>query len=129
MVSDQLYSRPLKFRAPANVLLRRAQLTLILAVLLPTVLTTPVGIFLLVTQSSRSVMVLAGILALVMRALSHARSLTEAAYEAGFSSSAHLSSTFREMFGLAPSSLIALGVQIEAGRAVDATAQSAPPAR
>jgi two-component system, OmpR family, phosphate regulon sensor histidine kinase PhoR len=54
----------LKFRAPANVLLRRAQLTLILAVLLPTILTTPVGIFLLVTQSSRAVMIGAGILVL-----------------------------------------------------------------
>jgi two-component system phosphate regulon sensor histidine kinase PhoR len=54
----------LKFRAPANVLLRRAQLTLILAVLLPTILTTPVGIFLLVTQSSRAVMIGAGLLVL-----------------------------------------------------------------
>jgi two-component system phosphate regulon sensor histidine kinase PhoR len=54
----------LKFRAPANVLLRRAQLTLILAVLLPTILTAPVGIFLLVTQSSRAVMIGAGLLVL-----------------------------------------------------------------
>jgi two-component system phosphate regulon sensor histidine kinase PhoR len=54
----------LKFRAPANVLLRRAQLTLILAVLLPTILTTPVGIFLLVTQSSRAAMIGAGLLVL-----------------------------------------------------------------
>ena len=54
----------MKFRAPANVLLRRAQLTLILAVLLPTILTTPVGIFLLVTQSSRAVMIGAGLLVL-----------------------------------------------------------------
>jgi len=53
-----------RFRAPANVLLRRAQLTLILAVLLPTILTTPVAIFLLVTQSSRAVMIGAGILVL-----------------------------------------------------------------
>lgn len=54
----------MKFRAPANVLLRRAQLTLILAVLLPTILTAPVGIFLLVTQSSRAVMIGAGLLVL-----------------------------------------------------------------
>ncbi len=54
----------LKFRAPANVLLRRAQLTLILAVLLPTILTTPVGIFLLVTNSSRAAMIGAGLLVL-----------------------------------------------------------------
>jgi two-component system phosphate regulon sensor histidine kinase PhoR len=53
-----------KFRAPANVLLRRAQLTLILAVLLPTILTTPVGIFLLVTESSRASMIGAGLLVL-----------------------------------------------------------------
>jgi two-component system phosphate regulon sensor histidine kinase PhoR len=53
-----------RFRAPANVLLRRAQLALILSVLLPTILTTPVGIFLLVTQSSRAVMIGAGILVL-----------------------------------------------------------------
>jgi len=33
------------------------------------------------------------------------RSLTEAAHEAGFSDSAHLSRTFRRMFGVAPTSL------------------------
>jgi two-component system, OmpR family, phosphate regulon sensor histidine kinase PhoR len=54
----------LKFRAPANVLLRRAQLTLILAVLLPTILSAPVGIFLLVMHSSRGAMIGAGILVL-----------------------------------------------------------------
>ena len=54
----------MRFRAPANVLLRRAQLALILAVLLPTILTTPVGIFLLATESSRAVMIGAGILVL-----------------------------------------------------------------
>lgn len=54
----------MKFRAPANVLLRRAQLTLILAVLLPTILTTPVGIFLLATESSRATTIVAGLLVL-----------------------------------------------------------------
>jgi AraC-like DNA-binding protein len=32
-------------------------------------------------------------------------SLTDAAHEAGFADSAHLSRTFRRMFGVAPSSL------------------------
>lgn len=52
-------------------------------------------------------------MAVVMGALFAGRSLTEAAYEAGFASSAHLSTAFREMFGLAPSALVALGVRIE----------------
>lgn len=52
-------------------------------------------------------------MAVVMRALSEGWSLTEAAYEAGFASSAHLSAAFRDMFGLAPSALVALGVRIE----------------
>jgi AraC-like DNA-binding protein len=39
--------------------------------------------------------------------------LTEAAYAAGFSSSAHLSSTFKRMFGLTASDLLALGVAID----------------
>jgi len=52
----------LKFRTPANVLLRRAQLTLILVALLPTILTAPVGITLLVVQSSPSVTLVGGIL-------------------------------------------------------------------
>jgi two-component system, OmpR family, phosphate regulon sensor histidine kinase PhoR len=53
-----------KFRTPANVLLRRAQLTLILAALLPTILTTPVGVFLLVTHASRSVTIVSALLVL-----------------------------------------------------------------
>jgi two-component system phosphate regulon sensor histidine kinase PhoR len=52
----------LKFRTPANVLLRRAQLILILAALLPTILTAPVGITLLFVQSSPSVTLVGGIL-------------------------------------------------------------------
>lgn len=58
-------------------------------------------------------------MAVVMRALSEGSSLTEAAYEAGFASSAHLSATFRDMFGLTPSALVALGVRIELGEGSD----------
>jgi len=39
--------------------------------------------------------------------------LTEAAHAAGFSSSAHLSSTFKRMFGLTASEVLALGVKID----------------
>lgn len=52
-------------------------------------------------------------MAVVMRAIAGDTSLTAAAYEAGFASSAHLSATFRDMFGLTPSGLVALGVRIE----------------
>jgi len=48
---------------------------------------------------------------------SHVRrgnSLTQAALAAGFSSSAHLSSTFLDMFGISPSALLALDIQIDA---------------
>jgi signal transduction histidine kinase len=55
---------PLRFRAPANVLLRRAQLTLILAALVPTILTTPVGIVILVMHTSASVTIVGGLLVL-----------------------------------------------------------------
>lgn len=52
--------------------------------------------------------------------LTEGRSLTTAAYAAGFSSSAHLSSAFRNMFGLAPSTLLAAGtrfdIEVPAGR-------------
>jgi AraC-like DNA-binding protein len=54
-------------------------------------------------------------MAVVMRALSEGSSLTEAAYESGFASSAHLSTAFRGLFGLAPSALVALGARIEWG--------------
>jgi AraC-like DNA-binding protein len=43
-----------------------------------------------------------------MASLGSGSNLTEAAYEAGFSSSAHFSHQFRRMFGLAPSALMAL---------------------
>lgn len=46
-------------------------------------------------------------MAVVMRSLDTGRSLTEAALEAGFSSSAHLSTAFRDLFGLSPSMLMA----------------------
>lgn len=51
----------MRFRAPANVLLRRAQLVLMLATLVPTVLMTALGIILLAT-GSRSVAIVAGVL-------------------------------------------------------------------
>jgi len=53
----------MRFRAPANVLLRRAQLVLMLATLVPTVLMTALGIVLLAT-GSRSVSIVAGVLVL-----------------------------------------------------------------
>lgn len=53
----------MRFRAPANVQLRRAQLTLMLATLVPTVLMTGLGIVLLAVGSS-SVRVISGILVL-----------------------------------------------------------------
>jgi AraC-like DNA-binding protein len=52
-------------------------------------------------------------MATVMRTVAAGGSLTEAAYAAGFSSSAHLSSTFKRMFGLTASDLLALGVAID----------------
>lgn len=52
-------------------------------------------------------------MAVVMRTIAHGGSLTEAAYAAGFASSAHLSSTFKRMFGLTASDLLALGVTID----------------
>ena len=42
----------------------------------------------------------------VLRALGDGMSLTVAAHGAGFSSSAHLSAVFRDMFGIAPSTLL-----------------------
>ncbi len=49
----------------------------------------------------------------VARALTAGRTLTEAAHEAGFASSAHFSESFRLMFGLAPSTLLRRGLRIE----------------
>src|SRR5262249_17554697 len=47
-----------------------------------------------------------------MRALASGASLTTAALSAGFSSSAHFSSAFREMFGMEPSRLSRAGIEI-----------------
>ena len=52
-------------------------------------------------------------MAAVMRVVAAGATLTEAAHAAGFSSSAHLSSTFKRMFGLTASDLLASGVAIE----------------
>lgn len=52
-------------------------------------------------------------MALVADALSDGVSLTVAAHDAGFSSSAHLSTAFRKMFGLSPSRLLKAGVRFE----------------
>jgi AraC-like DNA-binding protein len=51
-----------------------------------------------------------------VRALAGGARLTDAALDAGFSSSAHFSAAFREMFGLAPSRLARAGLRIEARR-------------
>jgi AraC-like DNA-binding protein len=63
-------------------------------------------------------------MAIVIRAMSAGRSLTYAAHDAGFASSAHLSTAFREMFGLTPSSLAALG----AGFSIRSEAETLGPA-
>lgn len=52
-------------------------------------------------------------MAAVMRSVADGSNLTEAAHAAGFSSSAHLSSTFKRMFGLTASDLLSLGVLID----------------
>lgn len=52
-------------------------------------------------------------MAAVMRTVAAGSSLTEAAQNAGFASSAHLSSTFKRMFGLTASDLLATGVTID----------------
>lgn len=54
----------LRFRAPANVLLRRAQLTLMLVTLVPTVLLTAVGIVLLAAGAGGVLPVVSGVLVL-----------------------------------------------------------------
>jgi AraC-like DNA-binding protein len=46
-----------------------------------------------------------------VRAIARGRNLTEAALDAGFSSSAHFSFVFREMFGMAPSTLANNGIR------------------
>lgn len=52
-------------------------------------------------------------MAAVMRTVAAGGTLTDAAHAAGFASSAHLSSTFKLMFGLPASDLLALGVAID----------------
>ena len=52
-----------------------------------------------------------------VRAMTAGESLTDAALHAGFSSSAHFSSAFREMFGMPPSRLTQARLQIEEGSA------------
>jgi AraC-like DNA-binding protein len=52
-------------------------------------------------------------MAVVMRTVAAGGSLTEAAHAAGFSNSAHLSSTFKRLFGLTASGLLSLGVAID----------------
>lgn len=52
-------------------------------------------------------------MAVVMTGLAQGETLTQAAHGAGFSSSAHLSDTFRKMFGLSPSDLLAQGIAFD----------------
>jgi AraC-like DNA-binding protein len=52
-------------------------------------------------------------MAVVLEAAAAGASLTAAAQDAGFASSAHLSAAFREMFGMPPSGLLAAGARIE----------------
>ena len=51
-------------------------------------------------------------MAIVMRAVAQGKSLTTAATESVFSSSAHMSSTFNAMFGISASEVIAMGVAL-----------------
>ena len=48
-----------------------------------------------------------------MRGVAQGGNLTESAHLAGFSSSAHLSFAFKQMFGLAASDILAMGVAID----------------
>ena len=57
-------------------------------------------------------------MAVAMKVISQAGTLTEAACEAGFSSPSHVSTAFLEMFGLSPSSLLELGVHISVDTAL-----------
>ena len=52
-------------------------------------------------------------MAVVMRELAAGHNLTAAAMAAGFASASHLSSSFKQMFGLAPSALATMGVEID----------------
>ncbi len=51
-----------------------------------------------------------------VRSMTAGRSLTEAALAAGFASSSHFSTAFREMFGLSPSQLTAARLTIQDGK-------------
>ncbi len=51
-------------------------------------------------------------MAVVARCLSDGRDLTDAAFEAGFASSSHLSASFKDMFGIRPSDLASLSVEL-----------------
>ncbi|MCC6999710.1 MAG: sensor histidine kinase [Deltaproteobacteria bacterium] len=55
----------MKLRAPANVLLRRAQLVFMLAILVPTILMTATGIIVLIARGSEYATLVAGVLVLV----------------------------------------------------------------
>lgn len=62
---DRFWQNPgVKVRAPANIYLHRAQLILLLAAIVPTILTTPLGIILLASGGSQAVAVVAGVLVL-----------------------------------------------------------------
>ncbi|HTU61241.1 MAG TPA: helix-turn-helix transcriptional regulator, partial [Polyangiales bacterium] len=64
-------------------------------------------------------------MAVVASLVREGTSLTQAALAAGFSSSAHLSSAFHEMFGLSPSALLVLDIQIDVERECRATPRRA----
>jgi len=51
-------------------------------------------------------------MAIIAKRLSEGGSLTDAALEAGFSSSSHLSSAFKDMFGIKPSDLAASSIEL-----------------
>lgn len=68
-------------------------------------------------QHRRSAMVNAAI-----RSLALGDNLTGAALDAGFSSSAHFSSAVRQMFGLAPSTLLRSGLRIVTDKEIEGTA-------
>lgn len=61
---------PVRVHAPANIYLRRAQVIVLLAAIVPTVLTTPIGIVLLASGGSNAVTVVAGVLVLAFCASS-----------------------------------------------------------
>lgn len=51
-------------------------------------------------------------MAMVMHAIQAGDSLTEAALKSGFYDSAHLSASFKDMFGISPTTLLGRGIQI-----------------